>query len=141
MKQKDWMEIVLWVDDMFGKGWTPEQATTWYSDSKVGLKAFASVDVWAAVYHLYEAGRDFPPNGSTLLARCVVERRRSAQADMYRGLPEARGTPEASDWIVKRFGESLSGMEVVERIHAQSKPCGNKACELHYPLVSADVSV
>ncbi len=137
MNQKDWMEIVLWVDDMFTKGWTPEQATSWYSDKRTGLKEFNSSDVWAAVYHLYESGRDFPPNGSTLLARCITERHTSARADMYRGLPEPRGKPDPMGWIVKRFGETLSGMEVVERIHASMRPCANKDCQLHYPLVDA----
>ncbi len=133
MNQKHWMEIVLWVDDRFDKGWSPEQATTWYAD----LEQFDASDVWAAIHKLYEEGRDFPPNGSTLLARCITERHTSARADMYRGLPEPRGKPDPTGWIQKRFGETLSGMEVVERIHASMRPCANKDCQLHYPLVDA----
>jgi len=133
MNSKDWTDICQFVDEHWTKGWPPEHQVTWYTD----LKTFDSSDVWAAIHKLYEEGRDFPPNGSQLLARCITERRTSAQADQYRGLPEPRGEPDPRNWIARRFGEQLSGMQLVARIHLERPPCGNKTCDLHYPKVDA----
>ncbi len=133
MNSKDWRDICQFVDEHWIKGWPPEHQVTWYTD----LKQFDTVDVWAAIHKLYEEGRDFPPNGSTLLSRSITERHTSAKADQYRGLPEPRGKPDPTGWIVKRFGEHLSGMEVVERIHASMRPCANQECGVHYPKVDA----
>jgi len=130
MKPDEWTDVCQWVGEHWAKGWPPEHQVSWYTD----LEDFDASDVWAAVHHLYEEGRDFPPNGSVLLARCITERRLTAKADQYRGLPEPRGVPDPKNWIVRRFGEDLSGLEMVERIHKERPACGNKTCDLCYPV-------
>ena len=136
MTADDWTEICDWYEDRYRHSqYTAEDAVAIFAD----LKQFDASDVWSAVFRLHEQGREFPPNASVLLARTIDERAKSAREDMYRGTPEARGTPlpqpepiEWSEYVVKRFGEKLSWNDAIARIHAQMRPCNTKTCDLHY---------
>lgn len=135
MTADDWTEICDWYADRYRHSqYTAEDAVAIFAD----LKGFDASDVWSAVFHLHEQGREFPPNASVLLARTIDERHKSAREDMYRGTPEARGIPlpqpEPSDWIAKRFEKQFSGLEMIQRIHAQMRPCNTKTCDIHYPV-------
>lgn len=134
MNAADWDDIVDFVAKRYPDSqYTAEDVIVMFED----LKDFDASDVWSAVFHLHEQGREFPPNASVLLARAIDERQKTAREDMYRGTPEERGKPlpkpEPINWIVKRFGEQLSGLDVIARLHAQSRPCNTKTCDIHYP--------
>lgn len=117
--------------------WTAEDVVAIFAD----LKDFDASDVWSAMNHYHESGREFPPNASLLLARSIEERQKTAREEMYRGTPEGRGKPlpepepiEWSDYAVKRFGEEMSFTDVVARIHREMRPCNTKTCDIHYPM-------
>ncbi len=128
---EDWIKIWNWVVTRFpDKPWHKEQATAYFND----LSEFDTADVWAALYHLYEQGQRFAPNGSQLVNATIKERRKAAQDNLYRqGLPETSGP--IMDWetyTTKRFGEALSVQETIERIHRTMPPCRNRECRQHY---------
>lgn len=131
MNAKHWREMCDWYADRYPDSqYTAEDVIVIFED----LKDFDASDVWSAIFWLHEQGQEFPPNASMLLSRCIVERQKTAREDMYRGLPEERGKPEATNWILKRFEEQLSGLGVIQRIHAEMRPCNTKTCDIHYPM-------
>ncbi len=127
----EWQKMCAWVKEHWPKGWPLEHQVTWYTD----LEDFDDSDVWSAIHHLYEEGRDFPPNGSVLLNRCIYERQQTARADMYRGLPETVGAPMSTTWEAytkQRFGEVMSVEATIVRIH-RDRPCLTETCDIHFP--------
>ena len=126
MNASEGADVCEWVDDRWTKGWPPEAQVAYFHD----LRDFDPSDVWAAVMHLYEQGTDFAPTGSKLLATCIVERRATARPDRQ-ALPVPEPEPVfQSDYAQRRFGESMTGMELVARIHAE-KPCQQTDCDMH----------
>lgn len=120
--------------------WTAEDAVAIFAD----LRSFDASDVWSAMNHYHEQGREFPPNASLMLSRSIDERQKTAREEMYRGTPEARGValpePDPIDWseyAVSRFGEKLTWPDAIARIHSEMRPCKTKTCDIHYPKVGA----
>lgn len=139
MTKEQWYEIVEWVSDRFpNKPWVAEQALAYFAD----LKDHDPSDVWSALYHLYEQGQAFAPNGSQLLARAGEERRRAARDDMYRqGLPapvsprEPAAVDKTTTYAERRFNDGpMTGRQLIERIHANrpASGCGNPDCADHH---------
>ncbi len=137
MNAKDWDDIVGFVAKRYPDNqYTAEDTIVMFED----LHNFDASDVWSAMNHYHEEGREFPPNASLMLSRSIDERQKTAREDMYRGTPEERGkplpAPEPIDWseyAMKRFGEAMSFTDVIARIHAEMRPCNTKTCDIHYP--------
>jgi len=135
MEPDQWGEVVEWVKVRFPKDqWHAEQVVAYFDD----VAQFDAADVWAGLIQIYEQGSAFAPTGSQLVAATKAERWKAAEADRYRGLPEPKGEPYRPDenWISKRFGEQLSTMDAIRRIHGEQKSCGNPLCDMHRVVVS-----
>ena len=135
MTGDQWTEVMDWVKVRFPTNeWHPEQAVAYFDD----LAQFDATDVWAGLIAIYEQGSAFAPTGSQLVAAAKTERRKAAEADRYRALPEPKGVPyrSAENWVTKRFGVELSTMDAIRRIHAEQKSCGNPSCDMHQVVVS-----
>lgn len=114
--------------------WTAEDVVAIFAD----IRDFDASDVWSAMNHYHEQGREFPPNASLLLARSIDERQKTAREEMYGG--EVRGKPlpepEPIDWTktTMKLADEKSFDEVVARIHREMRPCNTKTCDIHYPM-------
>ncbi len=139
MNSAHWGKIVDFVAERYPDSqWTAEDVIVIFED----LKDFDASDVWSAINYYHEEGREFPPNASLLLSRAIDERQRTARQEMYRGAPEKRGIPlpEPIDWseyAQRRFGERLSWVDAIARIHAGLTTCKTRSCDIHYPKVDA----
>lgn len=133
MTPEEWIEIVAWIGERFpDTGWKAEQQVAYFDD----LAAFDAQDVWVGILGYYEKGERFAPTGSQLVSRARDERRRSAQEDIYRALPEEAGEPTTwNQYTQRRFGEELTPMQVIQKLHAD-QPCTNEDCEIHYERVT-----
>ncbi len=126
----EWDELVEWVTARFPNDpWRAENAVAYFYD----LEQYDVGDVWAGLMSLYETGQRFAPNGSQLVAAIIDVRRRAARRAAYR-LPADTGVPMSwEDYSQRRFGETLTPTQVVERVHMSLPACGNETCGLHYP--------
>ncbi len=142
MDHKQFDKLVDFVAERYPDSqWTAEDVVAIFAD----LERFDASDVWSAMNHYHEQGREFPPNASLLLSRSIDERQKTAREEMYRGIPEGRGKPlpepEPIDWseyAVKRFGERLSWDDAIARIHSEMRPCNTKTCDIHYQKVGGE---
>ena len=129
MNADQWIEIVEWVGDRFPNDpWNADTATAYFYD----LEQFDVSDVWSGVFYLYEEGQSFAPNGSQMLHATRKLRRRSAFTELL----EPRALPISSSgiwsvWAEKRFGEKLTAIEMIERLHRESTKCNSKSCPFH----------
>ena len=112
MTVEDWQEIVRWVDARFGAvTWTKEEAVAYYHD----LKRYETVDVWQALYNIYNNGVDYPPRGSKLAVETREVMREAAR-------PEQQSLPSSttdgigwSQYAMQTYGEHISLGEAVRR--------------------------
>jgi hypothetical protein len=133
MTGDQWTKVVEYVADRFpDQQWHAEQALAYFYD----LEGEQFDDVWAGLIQIYEAGTRFAPNGSQLIAASRKQRHLSAVQARY-ALPEtideAPSDTGFAEWTTARFGEAMTGLALIERIHGESKPCGTKSCNIHYP--------
>ncbi len=133
----EWDELIEWVDVRFpDKPWHGEQAVAYYTDMR---DRFDMSDVWTAVFAMNEKGQRFAPNGSQLIAATIEVARRSAVEDLYRKeLPvESEAVSTWEHYTQRRFGERLSWVDAIARIHAGLTTCKTRSCDIHYPKVDA----
>ena len=134
MSPDQWGEIVEWVGDRFpNKPWNAETAVAYFYD----LEQFDVTDVWAGLHHLYEEGQAFAPTGSQLLYTTRKLRRESAFTERYeaKALPAATGSVW-SVWAKEKFGEDLTAIEMIERLHRESTTCKSSSCPFHAKVIT-----
>jgi len=129
MTPDEWGEIVEWVGARFPNNpWVADTAVAYFYD----LEQFDVSDVWSGLHYLYEKGQAFAPTGSQLLYTTRKIRRKGAFTELLE--PKALPPVESGVWSVwakKRFGEDLTGTELIERIHKESTKCNSKSCPYH----------
>ncbi len=129
MDHEQFGELVDWVAERYpDTQWTAEDIIAIFAD----LKQFDASDVWSAMNHYHESGREFPPNASLMLSRSIEERQKTAREEMYQGQEYGKPLPkpEPIDWSAT---EPIDGTAEVARIHAAMRPCNTKTCDIHYP--------
>ena len=129
MTPDEWGEIVEWVGDRFPNNpWVAETAVAYFYD----LEQFDVSDVWTGLHHLYEEGQSFAPTGSQMLMATRKLRRRYAFTERLEptALPEPKGDVW-SVWAKEKFGEDLTAIEMIERLHKESTECNSPSCSGH----------
>ena len=128
MTGDEWGELAAWIDTRWPNQWHAEQAVAYYHD----LDEFDASDVWAGLYHLYNQGLRFAPNGSQLKAATISERRQAALEDRY----DSVALPEPVETETGRIGrlypgETVDASEHIRRVHESKGPCGSRFCDIH----------
>lgn len=131
MTADEWREVVLWVDDRWPGQWRPEQAIAFYKD----LTEFDATDVWAALYRLYDKGREYAPGGSVLRAETIAEVQRVAEEERRKAalaLPPTNSQQLGwKAYAMATYGREVGFAEAIRLEHAKLTACQSPQCDLH----------
>lgn len=136
MTEPEWDELLVWFEQRWPHNrWSPATIGALFDD----LEKFDAVDVWGAVHHLYEQGREHPPSPSTIVARTLDERRQNALRERMAMPKRLNGGPDPDppveifwpEYAERTYGDPISFAEAIQLEHLKVTDCRSPLCDLH----------